>query len=162
MIWLKAFVRGFSIKHIRSKSKSVSCFGFLFYFCWNSIHFVSVLKTSALTLEDISSRNKAAEILLAIIHCNGYYFVFCLQFFPPWEMYVHNQRLVEAGRHLRSSFCPNPLLNQGHIEPAAQLSIQVAFEYLQDRDSTASLGNLCQPTLVALHNETHSVILKAC
>lgn len=80
--------------------------------------------------------DKAAEILLAIIHCNSCYFVFSLQFRPPWEVYVGNHRMVEVGRQLWRSACPTTLLNQGHLEAVAQVSVQTAFEYLQDGDST--------------------------
>ena len=42
-----------------------------------------------------------------------------------------NTRMVEVGRHLQRSSGPSPLLKQGHLQPAAQDHVQVAFEYLQ-------------------------------
>lgn len=110
----------------------------------------------------LSSKNKAAEILLAIIHCNNCYSVFSLQFLPPWEMHGSNHiwTMTEVGRHPHRSPCPTTLFNQGQLEPAAQFSVQTPFEYLQDGESLTSLGNLCQ-CLVTLQREGHPVILKA-
>lgn len=141
----------------------MSCFGFLFYFYCNSIHFFSVLRTNALVLEAnlISSRSKVAEIVLTIIHCHSCYFVFSLQLLPRWEIYVGNHRTVQLGRHLWKSSCPTTLFNQGHLEPAAQISLQMAFDYLQDGDSTTFPINLCQCS-VTCHNEAQPVILKTC
>lgn len=110
----------------------------------------------------LSSKNRAAEILLAIIHCNNCYSVFSLQFLPPWEMHGTNHiwTMTEVGRHPHRSPCPTTLFNQGQLEPAAQFSVQTPFEYLQDGDSLTSLGNLCQ-CLVTLQREGHPVILRA-
>lgn len=109
----------------------------------------------------LSSKNKAAERLLAITHCNNCYSVFSLQFLPPWEMHEGNHMwtMTEVGRHLRRSRCPMTLFYQGHLEPAAQFSIQTFCDYLQDGDPETSLGNQCQ-CLVTLHKEGCPVILK--
>lgn len=110
----------------------------------------------------LSSKNRAAEILLAIIHCNNCCSVFSLQFLPPWEMHGTNHiwTMTEVGRHPHRSPCPTTRFNQGQLEPAAQFSVQTPFEYLQDGDSLTSLGNLCQ-CLVTLQREGHPVILRA-
>jgi len=42
-----------------------------------------------------------------------------------------NHRMAEAGRDLWRSFCPTPLLKQGHLELVAQDNVRMAFEYLQ-------------------------------
>lgn len=39
--------------------------------------------------------------------------------------------MLEVGKSLHSSSCPNPLLKQGHQEPVASDYIQAAFENLQ-------------------------------
>jgi len=41
--------------------------------------------------------------------------------------------MVEVGRDPWRSFDPTPLLRQGHLEPVAQVHVQMAFEYLQGR-----------------------------
>lgn len=119
-------------------------------------------KKSALVPETtyLSSKKKAAEILLAIPHCSNCYSVFSLQFLSPWEMHggSHMWTMTEAGRHLHRPTCPHCSI-QGHLEPAAQFSVQTSFDPLQDGDPVTSLGNQCQ-CLVTLHKEGHPVILK--
>lgn len=66
--------------------------------------------------------------------------------------------MTEAGRHLHRPPCPHCSI-QGHLEPAAQFSVQTSFDPLQDGDPVTSLGNQCQ-CLVTLHKEGHPVILK--
>lgn len=52
----------------------------------------------------------------------------------------------KAGRDLQRSFCPTPLLKEGHSEQAAQG--QMAFEYLQRWRLHNSLGNVCQHLVI--------------
>lgn len=59
--------------------------------------------------------------------------------------------MVEGGRDLWTSCSSNfPQLKQGHLELAAQDSVQMAFEYLQ-RDSLKPSG---QPLEVPSHPDT--------
>ena len=44
----------------------------------------------------------------------------------PMQPCVH--RIVEAGRYLRRSSGPRPLLKQGHLQPVASEHVQMAFE----------------------------------
>ena len=63
---------------------------------------------------------------------------------PRWApRSAQNHRMVGVSRSIWVHLL-QPLLQQGHPAQGAQSRIQVAFGDLQERDSTASLGNLCQ------------------
>jgi len=51
--------------------------------------------------------------------------------------------MIEVGRDLWRSFCPFPLLRQGHLEQAASVC-RCLLNISKEGDSTASQGNLCQ------------------
>ena len=60
-------------------------------------------------------------------------------------------RLVEVGRDLWRSSGPTLQLKQGHLEPAAQDSVQTAFEFLQGGRLHNLSGQLV-PVLGHLHS----------
>jgi len=52
-----------------------------------------------------------------------------------------------VGRDLWGSSSPNPLTKQGRLQQAAQDLVQAGLEYLQEGDSTTSLGSLFQGSI---------------
>lgn len=94
------------------------------YLVWISILFLLESSSLPLSLKDkcigtgttcLSFKNKAAEILLAIIHCNNCYSVFSLQLLPPWEMHGGNHiwTMTEVGRYLPQVTLSNHTVQSG-------------------------------------------------
>lgn len=73
------------------------------------------------------------------------------------QLDVHrNTMRAEVGKDLQMSFVPTFLLNQGHLEPAAQDHVQMAFGYLQGwgyivHGDIKTLFEQQWPALTALH-----------
>lgn len=67
--------------------------------------------------------------------------------------------MSEVGRGLWISSCPTPLVQQGHLQQAAQGHVQMAFKDLQEGHSTSSLGKLWQ-CLVTLTGEKCFLVFK--
>lgn len=70
------------------------------------------------------------------------------------DVHINTMR-VEVGRDLQMSFAPAFLLNQSHLEPAAQDNAQMAFGYLQCwgyivHGDIKTLFEKQWPTLIAL------------
>lgn len=108
----------------------------------------------------LSCKNKAAEILLAITHCNNCYSVFSLQFLSPWEMHRgnHMRTMTEVGRPLHRSPCPKTLFNQGH--PRASCPVLCPNRIFWISAGWRPHNFQCQ-CLVTLRKEGHPVIIKA-
>ena len=76
----------------------------------------------------------------------------------PWPHRIpQNHRMAGVGSDLWRLSRPTPLLEQAHPEQGAQEHVQAGFEYLQGRDSTASLGSLfhCSGTLTGKNIFSH-------
>lgn len=73
-----------------------------------------------------------------------------------FRIYYGIKKKVGVGGNLQVQLV-QPLFQHGHPAQGAQAHIQAAFETLQGRDSTASLGSLCQSSVTLTEQKCFSV-----